>query len=507
MLKKILISVLSVLVFLILITGGFRYAVNICNDYLLPEDGSVTKEELEAAKNRTVDYLFAVDSASAEPTPASTAPVSYSSGGSGLLSGGAEYCAVIGTLVEENKYYYAIYDSSGTQRAYGEFGTSLETCEIHDIRTGAEEIQILCEEDGLCVLYSISFSARVNGGTMKISKKAEFDPRREEETLLKLILPDEKMEYIVAAGTGSAVLYTADGQAVRTYEYEPKNVITCGVLQDGLLILCGAASGEEDGHGFSYGFAEAFSEAGALLWSKKLLNEGEYVSAVMECQIKPNGNLGIYGRYFDYSESDFQMTSLEAERYDDFKIYGNGIDYYIYTSRIRSEEGGTVQSSAFLAELDLAGGETDMRVYSALNDFRVPSISQTGSLNKLNSAGEFLLTIAQAEAEDSPTYHLTIDGKAVEIPSNLEVFYDLDTSGGIYAYLAESGTGIYRMKYFASAEDFSSAMLGLRRALSVSSVLDRLPEVLPWFVISVIGIILLAAKHKWRYSRGDEEDC
>ena len=120
----------------------------------------------------------------------------------------------------------------------------------------------------------------------------------------------------------------------------------------------------------------------------------------MECQIKPNGNLGIYGRYFDYSESDFQMTSLEAERYDDFKIYGNGIDYYIYTSRIRSEEGGTVQSSAFLAELDLAGGETDMRVYSALNDFRVPSISQTGSLNKLNSAGEFLLTIAQAEAED-----------------------------------------------------------------------------------------------------------
>ena len=58
MLKKILISVLSVLVFLILITGGFRYAVNICNDYLLPEDGSVTKEELEAAKNRTVDYLW-----------------------------------------------------------------------------------------------------------------------------------------------------------------------------------------------------------------------------------------------------------------------------------------------------------------------------------------------------------------------------------------------------------------------------------------------------------------
>lgn len=67
MLKKILISVLSVLIFLILITGGFRYAVNICNDYLLPEDGSVTKEKLEAAKNRTVDYLFAVDSASAEP--------------------------------------------------------------------------------------------------------------------------------------------------------------------------------------------------------------------------------------------------------------------------------------------------------------------------------------------------------------------------------------------------------------------------------------------------------
>ena len=50
MLKKILISVLSVLVFLILITGGFRYAVNICNDYLLPEDGSVQKRNWRLRK-------------------------------------------------------------------------------------------------------------------------------------------------------------------------------------------------------------------------------------------------------------------------------------------------------------------------------------------------------------------------------------------------------------------------------------------------------------------------
>ena len=57
MLKKILISVLSVLLFLIFITGTFRYAVKICDDYLLPESGIITEQELEDAKNKTVKKL------------------------------------------------------------------------------------------------------------------------------------------------------------------------------------------------------------------------------------------------------------------------------------------------------------------------------------------------------------------------------------------------------------------------------------------------------------------
>lgn len=505
MLKKILISVLSVLLFLILMTGGFRYAVEICDDYLL-SGGTVTEREREEAKNKTVDYLFAIDSEPAGQAADATPRSAQSAGGSGILSGNAGYCVVIGTLGKENKYYYSIYDAAGARRAYGEFGTDLKTCTIQDIRANAEEINILCEENGLCVLYSVSFSARVNGGAMKMVRKAEFDPRREDETLLKLLLPDEKMEYIVAAGTSGAVLYDTGGQAVRTYAYEPKNVITCGVLSNGTLYLGGAASREEDGQGFSFGYVEAFAENGASLWRTELLNKDDYISAVMECQIRPDGNLAVYGRYFDYSESDFILNSLAAERYDDFKIYGNGIDYYVYTGKIRTDEGGTVQSSAFLVQLDPQGGEIDMKVYSALNDFRVPSISQTGSVNKLDADGNFILTLAQAHAADSDTYYLSMNGTSVRIPSNLSVLYDMDRGGGVYVYLAESGAGTYQMKYFASADEFAAGIRRLRRALGVSAVLDDVPAAMPWFLISVTGIILLVAKHKWRYDRGNEEN-
>lgn len=508
MLKKILISVLSVLLFLILVTGIFRYAVGYCDDYLLPEGSAVPGRELEKAEKKTVDYFFAVDSPAAGAT-ASAAPQnsSHGSGNYGTASGKAAYCAVIGKLPEENKYYYSIYTADGKQKAYGEFGTSLENCVIQDVRTGTEEIGILCEEDGLCVLYSISLSKRVNGGSMKITKKVEFNPQREGETLLKLLLPDEKMEYILAAGTSGAVLYGLDGQPEKYYAYAPKTVITCGVLRERNLFLCGAASAAEDGRGFSYGFAEAFSEDGTQLWSQRLLDKKDYyISAAMECQILPNGNLGIYGRYYDYSESDFIMTSLETERFDDFKIYGDGIDYYIYTAKIRNDEGGAVQSSAFLAQLSADGSVADLKVYSALNDFRVPSISQTGSLNKLDAGGNFILTIAQAKAADSEVYHLTISGKSVEIPKNLKVIYDLDRSGGVYVYLAENGAHIYNLKYFTSVEEFASGIRKLRRALQISSMLDVMPQVMPWFLISAIGVILLVAKHYWRDDCGNEEN-
>ena len=120
MLKKILISVLSVLLFLIFITGTFRYAVKICDDYLLPE---------------------------------SAARSSYGSKGSGMPPSKSEYCVVIGTLLKEDKYYYSIYDTSGMRKAYEKFGTSLETCTIQDIRAGSDENYILCEKNGLSVLY------------------------------------------------------------------------------------------------------------------------------------------------------------------------------------------------------------------------------------------------------------------------------------------------------------------------------------------------------------------
>lgn len=506
MLKKILISVLSVLLFLIFITGTFRYAVKICDDYLLPESGIITEQELEDAKNKTVDYLFAVDPESAGQPATSAARSSYGSKGSGMPPSKSEYCVVIGTLLKEDKYYYSIYDTSGMRKAYEKFGTSLETCTIQDIRAGSDEIYILCEENGLCVLYSICFSSRVNGGAMKLSKKIEFNPQREGETLLKLLLPDDKMEYIVAAGAENAALYTVEGQLIKNYTYEPKKVISCGAFSNGTLLLCGAGSDEEDGQGFRYGYAEAFAEDGAQLWIKKLFDKENYISAAMDCQMKPNGNIGIYGRYFDYSESDFILTSLEPERYDDFKIYGNGIDYYIYTTKIRNDGGGAVQSSAFLAELDPQGSEVDLKVYSALNDYRVPSIAQTGSLNKMDEDGNFLLTIAQAKTAESDEYYLSMGGTSAIIPNYLNILYDLDQSGGVFVYLAESGIGIYKMKYFTSVEEFASGISKLRKALRISEALDILPEVMPWFLISVIGIILLAAKHYWRYDRSNEEN-
>ena len=103
MLKKILISVLSVLLFLIFITGTFRYAVKICDDYLLPESGIITEQELEDAKNKTVDYLFAVDPESAGQPATSAARSSYGSKGSGMPPSKSEYCVVIGTLLKEDK--------------------------------------------------------------------------------------------------------------------------------------------------------------------------------------------------------------------------------------------------------------------------------------------------------------------------------------------------------------------------------------------------------------------
>ena len=505
MLKKILISVLSVLLVMIVATGVFRFAVDICEDYLLPAGGRST--EHETAGDKTVEYLFAVDAAGQAAAASPAAQSSYSSGGSGVYAASAAYCAVIGRSAKEDSYYYTIYDIEGLRKASGTFGGPAGQCVIQDIRTGKDEIRILCEENGLCVSYSISLSGRVDGGAMKIHKKAEFDPRREGETLLKLLLPDENMDYIVAAGNNSAVLYSADGHAVATYAYaQPKTLVTSGVFYDSVLVLCGAASAEDDGHGFSYGAAEAFAADGTSLWNKKILNKADSISSAMECQIKPNGNIAIYGRFFDYSQSDVILNSMETDQFEDFKLFGNGSNYYIYTKKIRNDEGGNVQSSAFITELTPEGGEVSMNVYSALNDFRVPSISQERSLNKMNRTGEFVLTLAQANPADSATYLLNIGGKTTRIPVYIKVLFDVDSSGGLYAYLAENGTDVYRMKYFQSIDDFTKGMHRLRTAMRMKGVLDRVPAAFPWIVVCTVGVILLVAKHYWRSGRGDEKD-
>jgi len=89
-----------------------------------------------------------------------------------------------------------------------------------------------------------------------------------------------------------------------------------------------------------------------------------------------------------------------------------------------------------------------MRAYSALNDFHVPSSAQEASLNKLNAKGAFVLTLAQAKTSESTLYTVNIDGASVTLPANISFYYTLEPDGWIYVYLAESGTGIYKMKYF-----------------------------------------------------------
>ena len=120
------------------------------------------------------------------------------------------------------------------------------------------------------------------------------------------------------------------------------------------------------------------------------------------------------------------------------------------------------------------------------------------SLNKLNNKGEFILTLAQATDSSDDSYYLTVDGTTVEIPCHVSVYYDIDNKGGIYTYIAENSVGVYKMVYFSSVEDFSVAMSKLSRALYFSELLDYVPDILPWILISAVGIILIMAKHKWR---------
>ena len=504
MIKRVLISFLSVLIVLILATGVFSYFINICDTYLSPENSS---------EDVTVDYMFAIDTAASAASAASVASAASATSVASVASAASadsasserytasRYVAVVGKNKKTDNYYCNIYSNDGKLLANNTFGADTENCVIHDIRTTSNKIIFLCLEGGMPVLYCADIPSKANSETLKLEATLTLTPalgENAENTILKLLLPDSNGEFIAVSATEKTFLYDINGQLVREYPYSTKNVITSGVYDGETFILCGAASASEDGEGFSFGSVEAFDNSGKSIWNKDVYRETNCVSAVTECQFDNDGNLLLYGSFYDYSKSDLVMTTLDEGTIDDFKIYGHGNNYHIYTPDDVIDEDGFARTSVFIAKLDMAGNEKNVNVYSVLNDYRVPSISQEKSLNKLNAAGEFVLTSAQAASLSADTYFLTIDGVKVEIPCNIQVIYDVDNSGGIFAYLAESSVKGYNIKYFKSAAEFSKGMEELGKALSISRILDYAPTVLPWGLICVVAIILLVAKHKWR---------
>ena len=492
MLKRILISLLSVLIILILVTGVFRYFVGVCDDYLLHEAGFVDEEAVKDGLNRTVDYVFTLET-----------PVGEFEAKRAVEKKGDSISVVIGRALKDRRYYYNVFNTEGRIIAKGKFGKDINICKIHDIRVAAQGVYILCEYGEDICLYLIDVLNYKQGGGLKVKEILDFIPDVAEDKILKLLLPDNAGNHIVVACAQSAVLYSLKGEPLKKYNYSPKSIIKSGVYSKDKLVLCGANSVSEDGVGFSYGFAEAYGADCELLWSKRVYDESNCISAVMECQINNDGQLALYGRFYDYNKSDVVMTTLDVSRIEEFKMHGHGNRYYVYTDKKINDDGASVQASAFLATLDESGNEKEMQVYSALNDYKVPSISKEHSLNKLNNNGEFLLTSAQATASSDGSYFLTINGVSVEIPSNVHVVFDVDCSGGVFTYLAENSSGVYKMKYYTDVKGFSKAMNELRRALKISEILDFVPTLLPWILMSAVSIILLIAKHKWRNIDGE----
>ncbi len=477
MLKKILISTLSVIIIMIIITGFIGHYVNTVNDYLTPDSG-LSYDGLEP------EYLFALEDRS------HTDP--------GRMS------AVISSSENENGSHLFIYTKEGKEIFHGRIGDKADDFTIRDIRNSADRICILCEEDGTVKLYSVS----VTGSSAAVSVAAELDPGVYEQELPEYngaFIPDTDMRYIALTGGTSAVLYDTQNEHIKNiFTYEKKQIISGAVLTDDMFVIIGAYSEDRETNNFSRGFAEAFSNSGELLWSRDLFDHRNCVSAAMEIQQAPDGSIEIYGRYFDYSESDIILSSLAPDRFDELRLYGHGADYYIYTGSSLRDTGESVQSSAFITELDPDGNETETRVYSALNDFRVPSILNEKSLDKLDKDGKFRLAISRAAYPTSKVYYLTVDDVSVEIPSDVKVLYTQDKSGGIYAYMTESSGCRYKMKYFTSAADFSENMTKLRSAMTFASAADKLPEAMLWFALLSLSAVVTAAKNSWRNNGRNE---
>lgn len=475
MIKKILISILSLIVIMIIIAGCIRHFVNVRGEYLLPPDGIITQSDRDAALTRQPEYIFPLESSAS----------SYGS-------------AVIGAFKDKKGIYCSIFDNNGKETAYAELGTDSESFELCDIRCGAGEIDMLCINDGSCVLYALE----TYGASSKVNIKAEIPESLYTAYMPEIsgiFLPDSEMRFILFAGHTSAVLYDTETQEEKMQcQYTHKSIISSALYIDDMLVICGAASDDIESNNFSFGFAEAFDNEGKILWNRELLNKKDCVSAAMECQITPQRSIMIYGRFFDYSESDIILSYLAPEKYEELKLYGHGADYYIYSGVSPVNTGENVPSSAFITEIDFNGEEKSTDVYSALNDYVVPSILHEKSLNKLDKDGKFILAVSRAFDETSDTYHITIDGTSAEIPSDIKIMYTVDTKGGIYVYMAESSANVYIMKHFASAADFAEAMSSLRRAERFSKAIYKLPQAMLWFVILSGSLIAITAKNRWR---------
>ena len=288
-----MISLLSVLIILILVTGVFRYFVGVCDDYLLHESGFVDEEAVKDGLNRTVDYVFTLET-----------PVGEFEAKRAVEKKGDSISVVIGRALKDRRYYYNVFNTEGRIIAKGKFGKDINICKIHDIRVAAQGVYILCEYGEDICLYLIDVLNYKQGGGLKVKEILDFIPDVADDKILKLLLPDNAGNHIVVACAQSAVLYSLKGEPLKKYNYSPKSIITSGVYSKDKLVLCGANSVSEDGVGFSYGFAEAYGADCELLWSKRVYDESNCISAVMECQINNDGQLALYGRFYDYNKSD-----------------------------------------------------------------------------------------------------------------------------------------------------------------------------------------------------------
>ncbi len=467
MIKKTLISFICILILLIALMAGFRYYLDICGNFLIPESSTID------SKNQSIDYVFDYQKKDA--------------------SSKDKYGVFIGEYKDKNCYFFSVFDDEGKKVSEGGFGASLETCIIHDIRIGDDGIFILCEENGYASLYFIDMK---NEKEIAMTEKLNFTMMKEEEKAIKLLLPDDECQYVLAAWTTGAELYLHNGTPVKQYEYTEKSVISCGLFKDDYLVLCGAESSFADINYFDVAFVEVFNARGESVFYKNLYKKSSCISAAMECQITPEGNLKIYGRYFDYRYSPVILNSLETGQYNEYKLYGHGANYFIYDN-VSKVSFDVMESSIFISEFDKDGNEKDVILFSAINDFRVPSISQEMSLDKLDENGNFELTLARISPERD-SYFLSINGTAIEIPSNIILYYDTDEAGGLFVSLRESGSDKYSVFYYNSLDEFNSEMKVLLEAMSYANLFDTLLPVIAMSTLCLVGFILLYAKHKWR---------